>query len=477
MMLQQGEPEGSVFMNKHFHTILVGITIAALLLRVVNITYASLWSDELYSMLSVHPDNSIYEMLYLQRKDQPPLYFVLLRGWTTVFGFNDLSARSLSILIGILSVYSIGLVTKRIFNAKTGITVALLTAFSFTQVEHSLEARFYGLLFLLITISVYTYFLVNKKDSLFHIVLHAFVCAMVMLAHQFGALIIVVYGLFDLGLLLRQFTAKQFRSKAILYILTLAFIFPWYFWSFTAIRTVSNYWLKTIDVPAYLLYNLKYSMPVLVVILAAAISGFVLRKTKLMQIERVLIAQLLFVIAVPLAFSYIKFPILVSRYSFAMAPALYILLAIGIVMFIERIKIKPALAAVCLLFLFFFDAVAASFVNKEPLMKEPWREMAHWLKEQPDYSTAEIYSTGYYLREHFTLDYYLPDHKVKHVLFDTAGISQVTKFYLVETNAHDVVPAEIKKTFNHSFKVKEIFFGSSTFGKGGIISIYTKSKQ
>lgn len=476
MMLQQGEQGASVFLNKHFQKILFGITIAALLIRAVNITYASLWSDELYSMLSVHPDNSIYEMLYLQRKDQPPLYFVVLRVWTTVFGFNDFSARTLSILIGILSVYSIGLVTKIIFNARTGLVAALLTAFSFTQVEHSLEARFYGLLFLLITFSVYTYYLVTKKDSLFHIVLHAFVCALVMLAHQFGALVIVVYGLFDLAALIGQFNARQFRSKAILYILTAAFIFPWYFWSFTAIRTVSDYWLKTIDLPAYLLYNLKYNIPVLVILLVAALAGFVLRKSKLIQVEWVLIAQMLIVITVPLAFSYIKFPILVSRYSFAMAPALYILLAVGLVAFAERIKLKPAIAAFSLLFLLTFDAIAASFVNKEPLMKEPWREMAQWLKEQPDYSTAEIYSTGYYLRKHFTLDYYLPDHQVKHVWFDTAGISKIAKFYLVETNAHDVAPPEIKKALSNSFEVKEIFFGSKTKGKGGVISIYTKPK-
>lgn len=475
-MLQQTETGVSVYLNRNFYKILLGITIGALLIRLVNITYASLWSDELYSMLSVHPDNSIYEMLYLQRKDQPPLYFVVLRVWTTVFGFTDLSARSLSILIGILSVYGIGFVNKKIFNAQTGLAAALLTAFSFTQIEHSLEARFYGLLFLLITVSIYTYYQVHNKNSWVNIILHAFVSALVMLAHQFGVLIILLYGLFDLGSLIRQFNVKEFRSKAILYILTAAFIFPWYFWSFTAIKTVSDYWLKTIDLPAYLLYNLKYNTIVLIILLALTLGGFILRKETFKRIEFVLIGQLLIVIAIPLAFSYIKFPAIVPRYSIAMAPALYTLLAIGIVAFLERTKVKSTLVAAGLLVLLCFDSLTASFINKEPLMKEPWREMAQWLKQQPDYSNAEIYSVGYYLMERFTLDYYLPDHKVQHMLYDTTGISQLQKFYLVETNAHDVVPADIKRNFNASFEVKEVFFGNSGKGKGGVISIYTKPK-
>ena len=68
-MLQTLPTTKESILQTHFQKFLIGITVLALLVRLVNITYASLWSDELYSMLSVHPDNSFYEMLLLQRRD------------------------------------------------------------------------------------------------------------------------------------------------------------------------------------------------------------------------------------------------------------------------------------------------------------------------------------------------------------------------------------------------------------------------
>ena len=100
-------------------------------------------------MLSIHPSNSIYEILYMQRKDQPPLYFLLLKFWTFVFGYNDYSARLLSIIIGSAGIYAIGTVNNYLFNKKVALFSAFIVAFNFRQIEYSLEARFYGLLFLL----------------------------------------------------------------------------------------------------------------------------------------------------------------------------------------------------------------------------------------------------------------------------------------------------------------------------------------
>ena len=102
--------------------------------------------------------------------------------------------------------------------------------------------------------------------------------------------------------------------------------------------------------------------------------------------------------------------------------------------------------------------------------------MAKWLREQPDFQTTPLYSVGYLLKKRFTIDYYLPEKKATHILYDTAGFSLVKRFYLVETNAHDLVPPEVKKNFNASFEVQEVFFGSKTNGPGGVISLYTKVK-
>jgi 4-amino-4-deoxy-L-arabinose transferase-like glycosyltransferase len=468
----------SEFFTKRFYFVLFSITLIAFILRVINITYSSLWSDELYSMLSVHPDNSLYEVLYMQRKDQPPVYFVLLRYWTMVFGFNDLSARSLSVMIGTLSVFTIGFVNRKIFNAKVGLLSAFITAFGFSQIEHSLEARFYGLLFLLISISIYTYWQTknNKYQFLVHLI-HGGLCGGIILTHHFGAMVIMAYAFFDLLFLFKKrFVLSELRFKAVTWFTAILVLAPWIWFSYSSVREVSNFWLKMIDIPAYLLYNIRYITLFLLLLLLLAISGYILAKIKIKEMITLFIVQILLVTILPVIFSYMLFPIIVPRYSFAMGPAIFTLLSIGLVAFAESMPRYKIAVWLFILFLLSFDGLKVSLFNKEPLRKEPWREMAKWLREQPDLQTTPLYSVGYPLKNRFTIDYYLPEKKAIHILYDTAGFSLVKRFYLVETNAHDVVPPEIKNSFNTSFEVQEVFFGNKNNGPGGVISLYAKTK-
>ncbi len=463
------------FFTRRFTILLFAITVIAFLLRVINISYASLWSDELYSMLSVHPDNSWYEVLYMQRKDQPPVYFVLLRYWTKLFGFNDASARALSVIIGTASVFAIGFVNEKVFNARVGLLSAFITAFGFAQIEHSLEARFYGLLFLFVSISIYTYSLTRKSKHTFLVHLfHGAVCGTIILTHHFGAMVVMAYGLFDLVLLFRKrFQLTELWYKAVTWFTAVLVLAPWVYFSYSSVQEVRTYWLKIIDIPAYLLYNIRYSTVLLVLLLLLAVAGYILAKIKVKEIISLLMVQILLVVIIPVAFSYMLFPILVPRYSFAMGPAIFTLLAIGLVAFTERMRQYKTAVLVFILFLLSFDGLKVSLFNKEPLRKEPWREMAQWLRQQPDLQTTALYSVGYQLKKRFTLDYYLPEKKAVHMQVDTAGLSLVKRFYLVETNGHDVLTKNEKDYLKSKYEYKEVFFGYPKGGQGGTITIFT----
>jgi uncharacterized membrane protein len=469
----------SNYIQDRFYYFLFGITLIAFFIRVINITFASLWSDELYSMLSVHPDNSLYEVLYMQRKDQPPLYFVLLRIWTQLFGFTDLSARTLSVAIGTLSVFSIGFVNNKLFNYKVGLLSALIVAFGFTQIEHSLEARFYGLLFLLISISIYTYSLTleNKYRLLVHVI-HGGLCGLIILAHHFGAMVVMAYALFDFVILVRRrFKLSELGYKSVTYITTLVVLLPWIYFSYSTVQGVREYWLKTIDLPAYILYNIRYNPVSLVLIGILSIVGFIVGKRKANDISIVLWMQVLLVIIVPLLFSYLFFPILVARYSFAMAPALYTLIAIGLIAFAERFNQFGKAIWVVIVLVLCFDGINNSIFNKKPLMKEPWREMAQWLRQQPDFKETALFSTGYQLKDRFTLDYYLPEKKARHIRYDTVGLSLIKRFYLVETNGHDVLPLVEKQYLKDRYYFKEVLIGLPDNGKGGTITLFTEKNK
>jgi 4-amino-4-deoxy-L-arabinose transferase-like glycosyltransferase len=463
------------FFTKRFYLLLFILTAIAFLLRAINITYASLWSDELYSMLSVHPDNSWYEVLYMQRKDQPPVYFVLLSYWTKLFGYNDMSARGLSVIIGTLSILAIGFVNEKIFNAKVGLLSAFTASFGFVQIEHSLEARFYGLLFLLITISIYTYWLTANSNYKFLVhIIHGGLCGGIILTHHFGAMVVMTYGIFDLVFLIKKrFQLSELKYKAVIWITVLLVLAPWFWFSYSSVKEVRTYWLKIIDIPAYLLYNIRYSTVLFIFILLLTVAGYILAKIKVKGVITLLIVQILLVVIVPVFFSYMLFPMLVPRYSFAMGPAIFTLLSIGLVAFAERMPRNKIAVWLFILSLLSFDGLKASLFNKDPLRKEPWREMAEWLRQQPDLQTTTLYSVGYQLKKRFTLDYYLPEKKVVHMQVDTAGLSLVKRFYLVETNGHDVLKKTEKDYLKSKYEYKEVFFGYPVGGQGGTITIFT----
>jgi uncharacterized membrane protein len=469
----------SDFFTKRFYFLLFSLTMIAFILRVINITYSSLWSDELYSMLSVHPDNSLYEVLYMQRKDQPPVYFVLLRYWTMAFGFTDLSARSLSVIIGTLSVFAIGFVNGKLFNVKVGLLSAFITAFGFAQIEHSLEARFYGLLFLLISISIYTYWLTNngKHQILVHLI-HGGLCGGIILTHHFGTMVVMAYALFDLLFLFKKrFQISLLRYKAVTWFTAMLVLAPWFWFSYSSVQEVRTYWLKVIDIPAYLLYNIRYSIVFLVLLLMFAVSGYMFAKMKVNELITLLIVQILLVVFIPVVFSYMLYPILVPRYSFAMGPAIFTLLSIGLVAFTERIPRFKIAAFLFILFLLSFDGLKVSLFNKEPLRKEAWREMAQWLKQQPDFKQAAVFSTGYQLKDRFTLDYYLPEKKSRHMRHDTVGLYLYKRFYLVESNGHDVLPLVEKQYIKDRYDFKEVLIGLPDYGKGGTITLFTEKNK
>lgn len=470
---------GSHYFERKFTTCLILITLIAFFVRIINITFASMWSDELYSMLSVRPDNTFYEMLWQQRRDQPPLYFVVLRIWTQVFGFTDFSARMMSVVIGTMSVFAIGWINEKLYDYRVGLVAALLVAFNFAQIEYSLEVRFYCLLFFFTIVSLYTYYLTQKNGNswVFH-VLHGSVCGAIILSHHFGAFVVLVYGLFDLGAIVKdRFSIERLKYKALAYGVTLLIIVPWFYWSFTSIQTVHDYWLKTIDLGAYLLFNLKYNIGSLIILLL--IAGWGIFKTGIykQKMSIVLILQILLVTALPLAFSIIKFPILVDRYSFALAPALYTLLALGIVGFCGYLGKYKSVAMVIVFVLISADGLYHSFVDRKLLMKEPWKEMATWLKQQKGYPELSVYSVGMYVHKQFSIDYYIPENRAVNILVDSIGLAKLEKFYLVETNAHDRVPDAFKRHLDSNFQKEEIFFGIRELGRGGMISIYKPIKK
>ena len=121
--------------------ILIGLA-----LRLYNLTYHSLWFDE---AISIHWARQtvprIVEVGFTLVEDRlPPLYYLMLKGWSTLFGYSEPSVRSLSVVFGVLLIPTTASLAALLFNRRVALVAAALVAFNPFLIWYSQEARMYA---------------------------------------------------------------------------------------------------------------------------------------------------------------------------------------------------------------------------------------------------------------------------------------------------------------------------------------------
>ncbi|MGC8782290.1 MAG: glycosyltransferase family 39 protein, partial [Anaerolineae bacterium] len=121
------------------------ILLLALAARFYGLTYHSLWFDEVVSTYwAGRPAGEIWRVgLALVQDKHPPLYYLLLHGWTALFGGSDFAVRSLGVWIGALAVFPAYGIGRRLGNARAAAWGALLLALNPFLVWYSQEARMF----------------------------------------------------------------------------------------------------------------------------------------------------------------------------------------------------------------------------------------------------------------------------------------------------------------------------------------------
>ncbi|MBV9249670.1 MAG: glycosyltransferase family 39 protein [Acetobacteraceae bacterium] len=112
-------------------------------LRFYGIGREALWMDEATTVRCA--DLTLSEIWGQPCDDNPPLYFALQKAWL-VFGRSEAALRSLSAIIGTLSILIIYAVGEKLAGTGVGLLSAGLMATSALHVEYSQEARGYVLL-------------------------------------------------------------------------------------------------------------------------------------------------------------------------------------------------------------------------------------------------------------------------------------------------------------------------------------------
>ncbi len=90
---------------------------------------------------------------FRQSPEHAPLYFLLLRGWTEIFGSSVLALRSFSVACSLLLLGAVYGLSRSLFNAQAGQMALGLTAISPLFVAYAQEARPYSFWLLLLTLN------------------------------------------------------------------------------------------------------------------------------------------------------------------------------------------------------------------------------------------------------------------------------------------------------------------------------------
>jgi uncharacterized membrane protein len=151
----------------------LALTLLALAIRLHNLSYHSLWFDE---VMSVHWARSsvprILEVSMNLLEDRlPPLYYLFLHYWRLFAGDGEAAVRLPSVLLGTLLIPVVYRLASDLFDARVGSLAAALTALNPFLVWYSQEARMYALAVLLATLGTWFFLqataltLVNKRNK------------------------------------------------------------------------------------------------------------------------------------------------------------------------------------------------------------------------------------------------------------------------------------------------------------------------
>lgn len=128
---------------------------AAFLIRLIALNQ-SLWLDEAITAKVVH-QFSLFQIssLFSPADFHPPLYYIVMKMWTAVFGYSEIALRMPSVIFSLLTGHAIFLIGTRLKNQKFGLWAAALYLFNPLVIYYSQEARMYSMVTFLLTFALY----------------------------------------------------------------------------------------------------------------------------------------------------------------------------------------------------------------------------------------------------------------------------------------------------------------------------------
>jgi mannosyltransferase len=195
------------------------IVILSIFLRFYDLGTKSIWLDEAESI----KESSLTIQGIAAHSNQPPLYFLILRGWIHLFGISEIAIRSLSAIFGVCAVGLIFMVGRSIFNTRVALIGAFLTSFAFFPILHSQNARAYSLLLLLSLLSYWCFIEALKKNNIWWYLAYLIASLLMLYTHFYG-LFIVTSQIILFFIFFKRYKIQRWKYLGTIAILLIALV-------------------------------------------------------------------------------------------------------------------------------------------------------------------------------------------------------------------------------------------------------------
>jgi mannosyltransferase len=168
----------------------IALTVLGGVLRFATLNVSSIELDESATLALVHRGFSGMLSHLSQSESTPPLYYIFVWAWTKVFGAGPIGFRSMSALIGTITIPVMYLAGREI-SPRAGVWAAILTTVSPSMFFFSQQARAYGLLVLLSAAAFVAWERALRTPSTRHLALWSALSGLALLAHYFAAFLFI----------------------------------------------------------------------------------------------------------------------------------------------------------------------------------------------------------------------------------------------------------------------------------------------
>jgi len=196
------------------------VLLLALTLRLEMLSVRSIWHDEAFS-LEVARRPVAYIWANLPRVDpHPPGYYVMLRGWTQFFGHDVASARTLSVVWGMVAVVLAWGFARRLGGPGVAVAAAALVALNPFQIYNSNEIRMYAPLTAVAVLSTWLLHRADRRDGFVDWALYGGSAAFLLYLSYYAGPLLVAHGVW-------MAVRRRWRGLITSGVTGLLFYLPW----------------------------------------------------------------------------------------------------------------------------------------------------------------------------------------------------------------------------------------------------------